>query len=238
MSSLISVIAGSRRRFDPDAASYFSRIIAAGSTITNDNKLAVDAFIRGCKADGIWSNITQACLLAGPDTIAGAFVPLKGNTPTYIATDHTRLGGVIGSFDTQTNHTTFSKDNIHYSVWRTSVSNANHFILTSGGQTTGIGTTSIEVFNSSLYTRNQSTNAQNAGTNIGGFIGVTRNLSTSYIRRYNNGNVQLNISSIATLQNANIFSSTLSRLSFYSIGENIDLALLNARVSTYMSSIT
>ena len=226
---------------DSDALAYFSRIEAAGSSINRTNRAAVIAFIRGCKADGIWSAIKASCLLAGPDTIAGAFVPLKGNTPTYIATDHTSLGGVIGSFDTQTNHTTFSKDNIHYSVWRTSVSNANHFILASGGQTVGIGTTSIEVYVEGgigrLYTRNQSTNAQNAGTNIGGFIGVTRNLSTSYIRRYNNGNVQLNISSIETLQNANIFSSTLSRLSFYSIGENINLTLLNARLATYMSSI-
>ena len=231
-----------RPTYDVTALDYFARVEAAGSTINGNNKDAINQFIVGCKADGIWSNITQACCLAGPDTIAGAFVPLKGNTPTYTASDHTRTGGIIGPFDTQTNHTVFSKDNIHFSAWRTTASNNNHFILASGGQTTGIGTTSIEVFViggiGTLFTRNQCTAATNVGSNLTGFIGTSRNSSASYTRRYNNTNTNDVRTSIEPLQNANIVSQTESRLSFYSIGESIDLALLNARLATLMSSLT
>jgi hypothetical protein len=42
----------------------------------------VNAFVKGCKADGIWSAIKASCILAGADTLAGALVPLVGAAPT------------------------------------------------------------------------------------------------------------------------------------------------------------
>ena len=63
---------------DSDASAYFSAVEAAGSTIGATARKAVNNFIIGLKADGLWSLIHELYLYAGPDTLAGALVKAKG----------------------------------------------------------------------------------------------------------------------------------------------------------------
>ena len=258
MSSLISVIAGSRRRFDPDALAYFSRITAAGSSITDGNKLAVDAFIKGCKTDGIWSAIKACCLLAGPDTLAGALVPLVGAAPTnvgglFIDSDYVRTTGLIGNgtttyLDSNRNNNTDPLNSQHISAWATTAdttTSGNPAIIGCGlaSNASHIG---FALAGNDYFVRSRSNTAV-LGIPIArttGFHGLTRGSSSNVTYRIGAATGSPNLSSV------DAFNSTIKvfardgtpywkgRLSFYSIGENIDLALLDARVSTYMSSLT
>ena len=91
-----------RATFDPDAASYLRAVEAAdGQVLETPVKRAVDDFIKGCKADGIWDAIKASCILCGARTLAGALVPLVGTAPTNVADgfvegDYTRGGATPG----------------------------------------------------------------------------------------------------------------------------------------------
>ncbi len=81
--------------YDPDAADYFSRIAAAGSSISDTNKTAVDTLIRALKTNSIWSELQLFVLGAGADSLAGAMVPVIGGTQTIVGTiTHSRTGGL------------------------------------------------------------------------------------------------------------------------------------------------
>lgn len=69
--------------FDPDAAAYIAAVEAAdGQPLEPAVKTAINSFVVGCKADGIWAAIKAACILAGARTLSGALVPLAGTAPT------------------------------------------------------------------------------------------------------------------------------------------------------------
>jgi hypothetical protein len=76
-----------------------------------------------------------------------------------------------------------------------------------------------------------------------GFAGISRNASASFIARGDSNNTSLSGTS-ETPQNqlvhvfaANAANIYAGRLSFYSIGESLDLALLDTRVSTLMTDL-
>ena len=60
---------------DPDAAAYITAVeaadTAAGSPggLEERTKIAIDNFVLGCKADGIWTAIKASCILAGARTL-------------------------------------------------------------------------------------------------------------------------------------------------------------------------
>ena len=101
MSSLISVIAGSRRRFDPDAADYFTRIVASGSSISVDNKAAVNTLFLALKTQSIWTLISELYLFAGVDNLTGCLVKAKGSgslsNTNFAGGDHNRTTGLLGN---------------------------------------------------------------------------------------------------------------------------------------------
>jgi hypothetical protein len=71
--------------FDIDSANWFTAVAAADDEqLSADLKGAVDAFVVGTKADGTWDKIESLCFLAGPKTLAGALVPVKGTAPTNV----------------------------------------------------------------------------------------------------------------------------------------------------------
>jgi hypothetical protein len=248
------LIAASRRRVDPDAADYFARIVSAGSSISAANKTAVDAFVKGCKADGIWSAIKASCLLAGPDDLTGALVPLVGAAPTnfnFVTGDYNRLTGLVGDGLTKYLNSNRAgnadlQDNQHLGVYLTSVGTGIQRVLSNGGNETGTSSLAIAIGNPSI-SRSQSTTAGNHTSNIStGYFGLSRSSSTSYFHRNASANVTHTISSqTPRSNNIDVFRGAGAqviyadaRLSFYSIGESLDLALLDARISTYMASIT
>jgi hypothetical protein len=67
---------------DPDAAAYITAVETAdGQALEERTKIAIDNFVLGCKADGIWTAIKASCILSGARTLAGALVPLVGTAP-------------------------------------------------------------------------------------------------------------------------------------------------------------
>ena len=70
---------------DPDAINYISGVEAAdGQELEYEVKEALQAFIVGCKDDGIWSAIKSSCIFAGARTFDGARVPLVGASLDYV----------------------------------------------------------------------------------------------------------------------------------------------------------
>jgi hypothetical protein len=76
-------------------------------------------------------------------------------------------------------------------------------------------------------------------------MGVSRNNSANYIVRGNSGNETITAASVAPSSRLHsVFARnnitpdqyTIARMSFYSIGESLDLALLDARVSALMTA--
>jgi len=74
---------------DPDAIDYLNRVAAAdgGAAVEVGIAQAIDAFVRGCKADSAgfagdptrtnWDAIQASCIMCGARTLSGALVPLK-----------------------------------------------------------------------------------------------------------------------------------------------------------------
>jgi hypothetical protein len=220
---------------DPDAADYFARIVAAGSSISVDNKAAVDAFVRGCKTDGIWTAIKASCLLAGPDDLTGALVPLVGAAPTTALTSYNRLLGITGSGFITANRlaTTDPAANAHVSVWSTLLGSGNFWDNTGSLRKTVVadatGITSVRL---------QSTTAiASLGASGLGFIGTSRNSTTSLNLRADSTTANF-AANITNLGGDMRLLGGSHRISFYSIGESLDLALLDARLATYMSALT
>jgi hypothetical protein len=86
---------------DPDALTYLAAVsFADGATLETGVANAVDAFVRGCKADNSWSAFRATCILAGARTLAGAIVPLRGAAPTnfnFVEADYNRRTGLVGN---------------------------------------------------------------------------------------------------------------------------------------------
>jgi hypothetical protein len=93
--------------YDTDAQAYINAVEAADTAagvsggLEAATKDAINAFVVGCKADGIWTAIKASCILAGARTLAGALVPLVGAAPTRFGTEggwtYDRKTGLKGS---------------------------------------------------------------------------------------------------------------------------------------------
>jgi len=258
MPLLTSIIAASRRRVDPDAADYFARIVAAGSTISEPNKVAVNALVAGCKADGIWAAIKASCLLSGPDDLTGALVPLVGAAPTnfnFVAGDYNRVTGLVGNgstkyLDSNRNNNADPQNNFSMSTWVYSAHDLpliGCFYMGRGLNSDGasnFGRPTANQANAFVRARSSIDNVNGVGSSTG-LWGVSRSASGSYNFRVGGSNNLITRNSDASNNgNINIFRDSQSsayasaRLSFYHVGESLDLAQLDARLTTYMSALT
>jgi hypothetical protein len=253
MPLLTSIIAASRRRVDPDAADYFARIVAAGSTISAGNQAAVNSFVVGCKADGIWAAIKASCLLAGPDDLTGALVPLVGAAPTnnnFVAGDYNRVTGLVGnasnkSLNPKRNNNADPRDDFSMGVYITqSGVTTGRIVIGAGGG--DAGTSNMGATAGSSRCRSATAFSPSA-SGFTGFFGISRNDSSTYQNRRLQSSTSVTQAS-QTPFNGPIFVFATGRLggdfhsdprlSFYHIGESLDLALLDARLTTYMASIS
>jgi hypothetical protein len=252
---------------DPNAAAYIAAVEAAdGQTLEDGVKAAINSFVVGCKADGIWTAIKASCILAGARTLSGALVPLVGTAPTntnFVSGDYNRETGLVGNgstkyLDSNRNNNADPQNSRHLSVWAStaSTSTAGQFpaYVSAGGDkdgATGLGR--LDSNSSALYSRNANSDFQSitgAGSATA-FIGTSRNTSGSYTARHGGSNSTLTQASEA---NANAkygvfrevdgstqggMDATYSnaRLAFYSIGESLNLALLDTRVTTLVNAI-
>ena len=237
---------------DPDATTYLQAVEAAdGQTLEIGVAQAVNDFVVGCKLDGIWDAIKASCILAGARTLSGALVPLKGTAPTntnFVSADYDRETGLKGGngklIDSNRSDAADPLDNFHASAYVTEVATG----LTNGfyiGSISAAPYTRIQYggSNTLFYNRHSTTAIVVSGKPLG-FVGFSRDNSSNYdIRMNSNDTVGTKTSaSPPSTNNYTVLSSTSNnyvnaRLSFYSIGESLDLALLDSRLTTLMTDI-
>jgi len=243
---------------DADARAYVLAVNTAdGQPLEAPVVQAIDAFVIGCKADGIWSAIKDCCLLAGARTLTGALVPMKGASPTsnaFLAADYARGGttpGLKGNgstkyLDANNLATAYSQNDCHVSVYATEVGTLATTQQYIGSSTLGL----LSAGNSKLRARV----FFNAGDSTGnlravGLMGGSRSASGSYIARGAGANETISgTSSAASSVQLPVFArrqapvegvdiASDGRLAWYSLGSNVDLALLDSRLTTLIDAI-
>ena len=239
--------------FDPDAIAYITAVEAAdGQTLETATRYAINNFVIGCKQDGIWSAIKASCILAGARTLIGALVPLVGAAPTnnnFVSADFNRKTGLIGNGTTKYLNSNRAANadptsNMHLSVYLASIGiAARRYVGAFSGYLTA-----DDFLESAGDLRNRSRDTASNVTLAAGLYGTSRTSSTSFVVRSDNAftsgltDAAVNPgtrSHFIFAQNDNGSPAFLSnaRLPFYSIGEALDLALLDARVTTLINAI-
>lgn len=247
------VITGSQKT-DPDALAYLSEVERAdGQALESGVRDAVIAFVTGCKTDGIWTAIKASCILAGARTLSGALVPLVGTAPTnfnFVAGDYNRETGLKGDastkyLDSNRNNNADPQDSRHLSAFATEKSSATVRALMGTNISVGRSRIFLNSANDLLTNLSDSTNVTTAGsyTSGTGLFGISRASSSSYTLRAAGTSTAITQASASPGSSnltffANAGTSLSSpRLSFYSIGESLDLALLDSRVTTLMNAL-
>ena len=242
---------------DPEAQRYLRAVEAVdGEPLEEGVRLAVNDFVVGCKEDGIWNAIKASAILAGARTLDGALVPLTGAAPTnynFVSADYDRSTGLKGNATSKylsSNRSDIAdpQDNRHLSVYRTESELRNKTAALIGSVTQTGSSQLIYTTGDRRYRLSYSGDAIQAdATEIPGFIGASRTSSVNVEGRYNGVTTSYSSSSTTpTSNNYVIFARgtdgspstpTEARISFYSIGESVDLAKLDARVSTLITAI-
>jgi hypothetical protein len=257
----------SRSLVDADATAYLSAVQTAdGQALEPAVRNAITAFVVGCKQDGIWSAIKASCILMGARTLSGALTPLVGAAPTnngpFVSGDWNRKTGLVGNasskyLDSNRANNADPQDNQHLAVYASTVHGgvnlAGVYAGAGGGSTgaTNIVRTNVASVNSSHAGRcrtSASSGLVGSSTPPPGLFGVSRAASASYVLRTGGSNTTITEASqtpssgdvlIFARENgsgsAEFFAD--ARLAFYSIGESLDLALLDTRVSTLYTAI-
>ncbi|MEN9534830.1 MAG: Cyanophage [Verrucomicrobiota bacterium] len=250
--SLLYAIQAQRRRMDADAVNYLAAVEAAdGQTLEASVRKAYDDFFKGCKDDNIWDAIKASCILAGARTLAGALVPLKGAAPTnfnFVSGDYVRKTGLIGNGSTKylsSNRANNAdpQNNKHLSVWRTNLVQAQAALI--GNFTSASGASWIfdgTATNGDTIRLNQSASVTGLQLQQTGLIAASRSDSSTISARVASGFNTYTAASVTPVsQTLDVFRGVNfyanARLTFYSIGEAIDLAKLETRVSNLMTDL-
>jgi len=203
------------------------------------------------------SIIKAAPIMAGARTLAGALVPLVGAAPTRFGTEggwnYNRKTGTAGNgtnnyLDSGRNNNADPQNSNHNAVLVSSAASAtSHLIGSHALATTGANS----IFSGSSPSASGAWNRSNGSTttplpsSISGFVGHSRNSATTFsVRSASSTSTSSASSSVPANGNILVFcrgtpatSFTDARLAFYSIGESLDLALLDARVTALISAI-
>jgi hypothetical protein len=249
---------------DLDAAAYIAAVEDVdGQTLEDGVKAAINSFVVGCKADGIWSAIKASCILAGARTLAGALVPLAGTAPTnnnFVSGDYNRETGLLGDGSTKylnsnRNSNADPQNSSHISVYQTQHASrpaspgrwamgSFDGILGSKGLATGSTLRYSIVNETTLFNVSDTSTAT-------GLWAASRSSSVLTAVRFDGTDSSSSISSSASgANNLMIFARSGApatattatdhsdaRIAFYSIGESLDLALLDTRVTTLINDI-
>jgi hypothetical protein len=241
---------------DAEADAYIAAVEAAdGQSLEPGVKFAIKNFVLTCKDDGIWTAIKASCILAGARTLTGALVPLVGTAPTnvnFVSGDYNRKTGLVGNgstkyLDSNRNNNADPQNSNHNSI----------FISTAGTGTeiyAGAGVSSVESGVNNLgrttapsinmFFRNRSASTLQFGDGSAtGFAGTSRSFSANFFARVG-GQGSTGTLGSQSPYNGNwcVFAGTggsfksKARIAFYSIGESLDLTLLDARVTDLINA--
>jgi len=250
---------------DLDAAAYLNAVESADTqALEAAVRKAVDDFVKGCKADGIWSAIKASCILAGARTLTGALTPLVGSAPTnwngnFVSGDYSRKDGLLGNGSNKAlisnyAHNAAGQNDRHMAVYVSQLySGFPNMRFVDDGNGATAGGSHLRNANSTFTVRIAATNIANvAQTPAIGLLGASRNNSSNYTRRAGGSTGSVNdTSQTPTSSTYIIFGRGVSSvptsasnlefvdgaLSFYSLGEALDLANLDTRVTTLMADL-
>ena len=241
--------------YDTDAQAFITLVEAAdGQALEAALRDAINAFVVGCKADGIWTAIKACCILAGARTLAGALVPLVGTAPTnynFVAGDYNRKNGLVGNGTTKyiNSNYTGSADPQNSRHLAVHISSA----ITNGGVIIGVeNATQRNTLYSSPTVQVALSQPTIDSTGILpaaaiGLVAASRSASNvtswrvgSSAGTFSTASASSTFGSVyvfARNDNGSLSAPCNGRINFYSIGTNIDLTLLSARVSTLISAL-
>lgn len=263
-SSGITSSSGRGYVFDADAETYIAAVeVADGDRLEFGVRQAISQFVAGCKTDNIWSAIKASCILCGARTLSGALTPLVGSAPTnnnFVAGDYSRTLGLLGNGSTKYINTNRAgnadpQNSFHASVFASTVTTSGvtpvRVMMASANSGNTIKNVGLFHFANSYYfnARRDSGNFTQAATQFAatGFLGVRRTSSTAVRGRALGNNYDGTVTSqTPTVDNIMVHSGNAGgsisdyntgRIAFYSVGESLDLAQLETRVSALYYSI-
>ena len=243
---------------DTSYSSWLTGVRATGADINDANRNSINTFFASLKDGGVFNAIQQSNLLVGPSLLAGALVPLAGNTPVnynnnFGAADYSPLTGLKGNASNKYLQTGFQNPNSsvtsrHLYVCTTANATAagtNIYLLSSGNfsgdsriwqLSSGVGSVSMAIVSgtTTITTPFGATNGW----------GISRLNSTTVIP-YTNSNQSpiTNTQTTPTVSNFGVFATgtgvgkTDARIAFYSIGTYADLSVMDACVKTLLSAL-
>jgi hypothetical protein len=238
---------------DADARAYLAAVrVADGANLEPAVAKAISDFVIGCKADGIWDAIKASCILCGAKTLSGALTPLKGTAPTnngpFVSGDYDRKTGLVGNgstkwLDSGRNNNTDPQDSKHIAVYR-SVAATNDAGIIGSNNTTSGHSHIYTGFGQFIFRNNSSTAFSPVSlSNFPGavFAATSRNASGTASRivgsSQDSGLADSQTPANATIRVFETGGRTNARMSFYSIGEAIDLGLFRTLVDSLIAAI-
>lgn len=240
--------------FDIDALAYIAAVeLVDGQSLESETRLAINTFVKGCKSDSIWNSIKSSCILAGARTLSGALVPLRGTAPTnfnFVSGDYNRKTGLVGNgttkyLDSNRNVNAEPQNNFSISVFPTTLGVSVSAYIGAGGANSGSSQINQSSTNNTFYNRNGTSQMKQTFANY--LIGSSRSGSTAYIGRTGGtSNTFTQTSQTPYNANALVFARNAptvglysqARILFYHIGESLDLASLDSRVSTLVADLS
>jgi hypothetical protein len=239
-------------QFDADASTYIEAVEAADTqALETGVRYAINDFVIGCKNDGIWDAIKASCILAGARTLDGALVPLVGTAPTnfnFVSGDYNRETGLKGNgsnkyLDSNRANDADPQDSNHNALYVSETASTGR-LLNSGENGSESGTNTIAATPAKFNVRNRSsTTLLNIGNNVNNsFVAMNRSTSSAIeFRSAGTTTTHTLLSSTPTSEPITLYYGngiyTDPRLAFYSIGESLDLAALDTRVSNLITAI-
>lgn len=247
--------------FDADASTYIEAVEAVDLQALETNvRYAINNFVIGCKQDNIWSAIKAGCILSGARTRVGSFIDLKTCTQiltssNFVDGDYLRKTGLKGNesnkyldsgFNPNSNNTNQEGHMACY-VTENSTTSSRYYM----GARSSPPTLIYELHDNSGNLAggiNSGTlvNLTGAGNTSLGFVGTSRSSNTQTVRgrgvqasdgTSGTSKINLNISVFARNVNGSVSGYSNRRMAFYSIGEALDLAQLDARVTDLINAI-
>jgi hypothetical protein len=245
---------------DPDFAAYIAAVEQAdGQTLEVATRQAIYNFIIGCKSDGIWNAIKASCILAGARTLTGALVPLVGTAPTnnnFVSGDYNRKTGLVGNGSTKyldSSYSTFGLDSVHLSISISAGTGLGAYM----GVLHASNNCAVQLSRhpqtdnraSILRTANISANvfAGASGATLG-FVGGSKTQAGLHSHRSGATTISRSETTLSEPSASNIYvfnrnsggpsfyAPSGHRFAFYSIGESLNLALLDTRVTDLINA--
>jgi hypothetical protein len=224
-------------------------------------KVAIHSFVKGAKADGFWPAIKSSCILAGARTRLGALTPLVGTAPTsfnFVDGDYNRKTGLVGDgstkyLDSNRAGNADPLNNNHYSVWVSVANSATAGTYILQRCPLGIGDTGVYAnaatgtpFRSRISVYNTAAGGTKTTVGATGLVGGSRSNSASFISRVSGSNETIASTSTSVAAQSGTYAVfrhgtteelySNARIAFYSIGESLNLALLEARVTDLINA--